>query len=152
MILPTDVIRHINKFLEGTDRLKVELCFRVKLETRTFYKLLIEWEHRDETHTKDVIIKKGDMWWEEWDKRKEITLKLTSRRCIDQVWTTVRWAYSEHSPKYQARKIITFMNMTTRGATRRVIKLLRDGKFDLWDQYLSQEIMCYSTLRRNKNR
>jgi len=152
MILPTDVIRHINKFLEGTDRLKVELCFRVKLETRTFYKLLIEWEHRDETHVKDVIIKKGDMWWEEWDKRKEITLQLTSRRCVSQIWTTVRWAYSANCPQYQARKIITFTNMTTRGATRRVLKLLRDGRFDLWDQYLSQEIMCYSTLRRNKNR
>ena len=150
MILPTDVIRHVNKFLQGGDRLKVELCFGVKLETRTFYKLLIEWEHRDKTHVKDVTIKKGDMWWVEWDKRREIKVFLTSRRCIDQVWTTVRWKYSTLSPpEYYSRKIIIFMNMTTRGATRRVIKLLRDGRLDLWDQYLSQEIMCYSNLRRN---
>jgi len=145
--LPTDVIRQINKFLEGTDRLKVELCFRVKLETRSFYKLLIEWEHRDETHTKDVIINKADMWWNEWDKRREIKLYLTSRRCVNQVWTTVRWKYSPLSPpEYYSRKIITFMNMTTRGATRRVIKLLRDGRLNLWD--LSQEINSYTTLRK----
>ena len=149
MILPTDVIRHINKFLQGTDRLKVELCFRVKLETKTFYKLLIEWEHRDETHVKDIIMKKGDMWWLNWDKRREIKLNLTSRRCIDQVWTTVRWKYSHLSPPdYYSRKIITFMNMTTRGATRRVIKLLRDGKFDLWDSW--REIHCYTTLRKKR--
>lgn len=146
MILPTDVIRHINKFLEGTDRLKVELCFRVKLETRTFYKLLIEWEHRDETHVKDVIIKKGDMWWNDSDNRREIKLNLTSRRCGKQVWTTVRWKYSKFSPPdYYSRKIITFMNMTTRGATRRVIKLLRNGRLNLWDD--NGEIHCYKTLR-----
>jgi hypothetical protein len=145
--LPTDVIRQINKFLEGSDRLKVELCFRVKLETRSFYKLLIEWEHRDKTHVKDVTIKKGDMWWDEWDKRREITLQLTSRRCTDQVWTTVRWKYSNLSPPdYYSRKIITFMNMTTRGATRRVIKLLRDGRLNLWDD--SGEINSYTTLRK----
>ena len=149
MILPTDVIRHINKFLEGTDRLKVELCFRVKLETRKFYKQLIEWEHRDETHVKDIIVKKGDIWWSEWDKRREIKLNLTSKRCIDQVWTTVRWKYSNFSPPdYYSRKIITFMNMTTRGATRRVIKLLRNGRLNLWDD--NGEIHCYTTLRRNK--
>jgi len=149
MILPTDVIRHINNFLEGTDRLKVELCFRVKLETRKFYKLLIEWEHRDETHVKDIIVKKGDIWWSEWDKRREIKLNLTSKRCIDQVWTTVRWKYSNFSPPdYYSRKIITFMNMTTRGATRKVIKLLRNGRLNLWDD--NGEIHCYTTLRRNK--
>ena len=151
MILPTDIIRHINKSLEGTGRLKVELCFRVKLETRTFYKLLIEWEHRDETHVKDVIMKKGEMWSIEWDKRREIKLNLTSRRCVNQVWTTVRWKYSPLSPpEYYSRKIVIFMNMTTRGATRRVIKLLRDGRFDLWED--RGEILCYSTLRRNQNR
>ena len=152
MILPTDVIRHVNKFLQGGDRLKVELCFRVKLETRSFYKLLIEWEHRDKKHVKDVTIKKGDMWWLEWDKRREITLQLTSRKCTDQVWTTIRWTYSPLSPKYQSRKIIIFMNMTTRGATRRVIKLLRDGRLHLWDGYYCGEILNYDTLRKQRMR
>ena len=88
------------------------------------------------------------MWWCELDKRNVIPLKLTSRRCEKQVWTTVRWTYSIHAPDYQKRKIITFMNMPTRDATRRVIKLLRDGRLNLWDEYYCGEINLYNLTER----
>ena len=149
--LTDELVLYIFDFLSGEDRLKVELCLNRRLNPIVCYKLLIEEQHRDETHVVDVIIKNGDMWWTEWDKRREIRLKLISKRCVDQVWTTVRWKYSNFSPpEYYSRKIITFMNMTTRGATRRVIKLLRDGRLNLWDDW--GEIHCYKTLRRRNMR
>jgi len=149
--LVNELILYIFDFLSGEDRLKVELCLNRRLNPIVCYKLLIEEQHRDEKHVVDVIIKFGDMWWLEWDKRREIKLNLTSRKCVNQVWTTVRWKYSPLSPpEYYSRKIITFMNMTTRGATRRVIKLLRDGRLNLWED--RGQIHCYKTLRRRNRR
>lgn len=147
---PLDLTEHlllyVFDFLTGEDRLKVELCLNRRLNTRVFYKLLIEEQHRDEKHHVDVTIKKGDMWWEEWDRRSEIKLKLTSNNSGMGVHTIIRWTHSLHSPPYQRRKIIRFSpKMTTRGATRRVIRLLRDGKLDL---NMSGEIHMYNTLRR----
>ena len=142
------LLRYLFGFLGGRECLAMELCLNRRLNNREYYACKIDYDDYDKKHEKTIAIKKGDMWWEEWDKRREITLQLTSRRCVNQVWTTVRWTYSINAPHYQARKIITFMNMSTRGATRRVIKLLRDGKLNLWDEYYCREINLYTTLRR----
>lgn len=152
--LTKDLILYIFNFLSGEDRLKVELCLNRRLNPRVFYKLLIEEQHRDEKHVVDVIMKLGDIWWVEWDKRREIKLRLTTVNSDGLgVHTTIRFTYSLNCPPYQSRKIIKFPpNMTTRGATRRVIKLLRDGRLNLWDEYFSSEIMSYSNLRRRNKR
>ncbi len=148
-----ELVLYIFDFLSGEDRLKVELCLNRRLNPRVFYKLLIEEQHRDEKHVVDVIMKLGDIWWVEWDKRREIKLRLTTVNSdVMGVHTIVRWTHSLNCPPYQSRKIVTFpLNITTRGATRRVIKLLRDGRLDLWDAY-SSEIMSYSSLRRRNRR
>lgn len=152
--LINELLLHIFDFLSGEDRLKVELCLNRRLNPIVFYKLLIEEQHRDEKHVVDVIMKLGDMWWVEWDKRREIKLRLTTVNSDGLgVHTTIRWRYSLQSPPYQSRKIIKFApHITTRGATRRVIKLLRDGRLDLWDEYFSSEIMLYSNLRKRIRR
>ena len=142
------LLRFLFGFLGGRECLAMELCLNRRLYTREYYACMIDYEEYDKKHEKTIAMNKGEMWWIEWEKRKVIPLKLTSRRCGKQVWTTVRYTYSIHAPDYQARKIITFMNMSTRGATRRVIKLLRDGRLNLWDEYLCSQIMCYHTLRR----
>lgn len=141
-----DLVLSMFDFLSGEDRLKVELCLNRRLKTRVFYKLLIEEQHRYEKYTVYVTVMKGDMWWAEWDHRSEIKLKLVSNSSGTGVHTIIRWTHSLNCPPYQSRKIIMFQpNMTTRGATRRVIKLLRDGKLDL---HMPGEIHMYNTLRR----
>ena len=142
------LLRFLFEFLGGRECLAMELCLNRRLYIREYYACKIDYEEYDKKHEKTIAMNKGEMWWSYWDKRRVIPLKLTSRRCGKQVWTTVRWTYSIDCPDYQERKIITFWNMSTRGATRRVIKLLRDGRLNLWDQYFSQQIMCYHTLRR----
>ena len=142
------LLRFLFEFLEGRECLAMELCLNRRLYPRQYYVCKIDYDEYDKKHEKTIVMNKGDMWWCQLDKRNVIPLKLTSRRCEKQVWTTVRWTYSIHAPDYQKRKIITFMNMSTRGATRRVIKLLRDGRLNLWDQYHCGEINSYITLRR----
>lgn len=143
------LLRFLFEFLGGRECLAMELCLNRRLYGREYYACKIDYDDYDIKHEKTIAMNKGEMWWIEWDKRRVIPLKLTSRRCGKQVWTTVRWKYSKFSPPdYYSRKIITFMNMTTRGATRRVIKLLRDGKLNLWDDYNCGEINLYTTLRR----
>ena len=143
------LLRFLFEFLGGRECLAVELCLNRRLYTRQYYVCKIDYDEYDKKHEKTIAMNKGDMWWNEWDKRSVIPLKLTSRICGKQVWTTVRWKYSNLSPpEYYSRKIITFTNMSTRGATRRVIKLLRDGRLNLWDQYHCGEINSYITLRR----
>lgn len=146
--LTDELVLYIFDFLSGEDRLKVELCLNKRLNPIVFYKLLIEEQHRDEKHSVDVVMKLGDMWWNEWDKRREIKLKLTSTNSdFMGVHTTIRFTHSLNCPPFQSRKIIRFApHITTRGATRRVIKLLRDGKLDLYNMH--GQIHIYSTLRR----
>jgi hypothetical protein len=149
-----ELVLYIFDFLSGEDRLKVELCLNRRLNPRVFYKLLIEEQRRDEKHVVDVTMKLGDIWWQDWDRRREIKLRLTTVNSdVMGVHTIVRWTHSLNCPPYQSRKIVTFpdyMNMTTRGATRRVIRLLGDGRFDLWDHCRSQEIRCYDELRKRR--
>tara|TARA_B100001057_G_C22661699_1_gene876176 strand:+ start:103 stop:597 length:495 start_codon:yes stop_codon:yes gene_type:complete len=142
------LLRFLFEFLEGRECLAMELCLNRRLYNLEYYACKIDYDEYDKKHEKTIVMKKGEMWWSYWEKRKVIPLKLTSRRCDKQVWTTVRYTYSINAPDYQERKIITFMNMSTRGATRRVIKLLRDGKLNLWDEYYCGEINLYTTLRR----
>lgn len=148
--LTDELVLYIFDFLSGEDRLKVELCLNKRLNPIVFYKLLIEEQHRDEKHSVDVVMKLGDMWWNEWDKRREIKLKLTSINSdFMGVHTTIRFTHSLNCPQFQSRKIIRFApHITTRGATRRVIKLLRDGKLDLYNMH--GQIHIYSTLRRRR--
>lgn len=148
--LTDELVLYIFDFLSGEDRLKVELCLNKRLNPIVFYKLLIEEQHRDEKHSVDVVMKLGDMWWNEWDKRREIKLKLTSINSdFMGVHTTIRFTHSLNCPPFQSRKIIRFApHITTRGATRRVIKLLRDGKLDLYNMH--GQIHIYSTLRRRR--
>lgn len=149
LLLDDCLLRFLFEFLGGRECLAMELCLNRRLYTREYYACKIDYNEYDKNHEKTIVMNKGDMWWKEWDKRREIKLNLTSKRCRDQVWTTVRWKYSNLSPPdYYSRKIIIFMNMSTRGPTRRVIKLLRDGRLNLWDDYYCCEINSYTTLRR----
>ena len=144
--LVKDLLLYLSEFLEGVDRLKVELCLNRRLQARVFYKLLIEHEHYEEKHVKILTFKAGDIWWRNWDRRKKISMELTSMYIIDKTYTTIRCTFLDNCLPYQHRRTVIHGNIPTRRATRRVIRVIENGRFDVFASGPAR--ISYKGLRR----
>ena len=86
-----------------------------------------------------VCVKKGGhMWWPmwQWSKKKSFEIRLTSSVTTDGVQTTVKKEpYIEKTIRFEKSDV-----NSAEEATRRVIKLLLDGKIDIHDYDINQAL------------
>lgn len=133
------LLRFLFMFLGGRECLAMELCLNRRLYTREYYACKIDYDDYDKEHEKTIVFKRGDVWTIEWDKRGKNPVRICSKIISLRVGpTTIRQTYT-YLFHYDSigfgleRRIYHPGNVSTRRATRRVIRCLKSGQFfHLW--------------------